>query len=165
MIVDSTVADEIPSPSSSPSPPKQQKGIWTCMMSFMTPTSAGCTLEMVFALDLSLTDAEGCQPSRDTRPNEKCLVLPTKVVYLRQRASLSMRPSMVEALWKPDLQGNWAEGYSQYNRIPLIIWPSTLQVWYYHAPHMTAFFMLLYAIYCLITAPVSTRPKDSNTLT
>ena len=25
--------------------------------------------------------------------------------------------------------------------------------------------MLLYAIYCLITAPVSTRPKDSNTLT
>ena len=104
IIIDSTVADEIPSPSSSPFPPKQQKGIWTCMMSFMTPTSAGCTLEMVFALDLSLTDAEGCQPSRDTRPNEKCLVLPTKVVYLRQRASLSMRPSMVEALWKPEIE-------------------------------------------------------------
>ena len=76
------------------------------------------------------------------------------------RASLSMRPSMVEALWKPDLQGSWAEGYSQYNRIPLRIWPSTLQMWYYHT-----FLMLLYAIYCLITAPVSTRPKDSNTLT
>ena len=76
------------------------------MTSFMTPTSAGCTLEMVFALDLSLTDAEGCQPCRDTRPSEKYLVLPTKVVYLRQRASLSMRRSMVEALWKPDLQGN-----------------------------------------------------------
>jgi len=80
MIVDSTVADEIPSPSSSPSPPKQQKGIYTCMMSFMTPTSAGCTLEMVLALDLSLTDAEGCQPCRDTRPSENYLVLPTKVV-------------------------------------------------------------------------------------
>ena len=79
------------------------------------------------------------------------------------RASLSMRPSMVEALWKPDFQGNRAEGYSQYNRIPLRIWPSTPQVCYYHAPHMTAFLTLLYAIYCLITAPVSTRPKDSNT--
>jgi len=75
------------------------------------------------------------------------------------------RRSMVEALWKPDLQGNWAEGYPQYNRIPLRIWPSTPQVWYYHAPYMIAFLMLLYAIYCLITAPVSTRPKDSNTLT
>jgi len=50
------------------------------MMSFMMPTNAGCTLEMVLALDLSLTDAEGCQPRRDTRPSEKYLVLPTKVV-------------------------------------------------------------------------------------
>jgi len=50
------------------------------MMSFMTPTSAGCTLEMVLALDLSLTDAEGCQPCRDTRPSEKYLLLQTKVV-------------------------------------------------------------------------------------
>ena len=49
-------------------------------MSFMTPTSAGCTLEMVLVLDLSLTDAEGCQPCRDIRPSEKYLVLPTKVV-------------------------------------------------------------------------------------
>jgi len=73
MIVDSTVADEILFPSSSPSPQKQQKGIWTCMMSFMTSTSAGCTLEMVLALDLSLTDAEGRQPCRGTRPSEKCL--------------------------------------------------------------------------------------------
>jgi len=68
---------------------------------------------------------------------------------------------MVEALWEPDLQGNWAEGYSQYNRITLIIWPPTLQVWYHHAPHVTAFLMLLYAIYRLRTAPVSTRPKDA----
>jgi len=33
------------------------------------------------------------------------------------RAFLSMRPSIVEALWKPDLQGNWTEGYSQYSTI------------------------------------------------
>ena len=81
--------------------------------------------------------------------------------WMAARVSLSMRPSMVEALWKPDLQGIRAEGYSQYYRIPLRIWPSTLQVCYYHAPRMTAFLMLLYAIYCLMTAPVSTLPKDT----
>ena len=37
--------------------------------------------------------------------------------------------------------------------------------WYGHSIRFHAFLMLLYAIYCLITAPVSTRPKDSNTLT
>ena len=61
------------------------------------------------------------------------------------RASLSMRPSIVEALWKPDLQGNWIEGYLQYNTITPRLWPSTLKMWYYHVPHMTTFLILLYA--------------------
>jgi len=63
MIADSIIAGEIPSPSSSPALSKRQKGIWTCMMSVMAPTSAGCTLgmEIDLALDLSLIDVEGCQ--------------------------------------------------------------------------------------------------------
>jgi len=67
----------------------------------MTPTSAGCTLEMVLALDLSLTDAEGCQPSRDTRPSEKYLVLPTKVVLDGGKSLLVYET----------LNGNYGRGY------------------------------------------------------
>ena len=72
MIADITVAGEIPSPSSSPALSKQQKGIWTCMMSVMAPTSAGCTLgmEIDLALDLSLIDVEGRQFCWNTRLSE-----------------------------------------------------------------------------------------------
>ena len=118
MIVDSTVADEIPSPSSSPSPPKKQKGIWTCMMSFHDAEK--CWLHT----------SNGPCPRSQSHLCWRIQTLPrhsTKqefgALYSRQRlrmgarASLSMRPSMVEALWKPYLQGNWAEGYSQYSTI------------------------------------------------
>jgi len=142
-------------------PPKQKKGIWTRVMSFITPTSAGCTLEMVPALDLSLMTLKDANPPETLDQARSTLNSQQRSSWMAARASLFMRPSMVEALWKLDLQGNWAEGYSQYDRIPLRIWPSTPQVWYYHAPHMTAFLMLPYAIYCLRTAPVNTCTKDT----
>ena len=70
MIVDSTIFRWYTSPSSLYAPLKEQKGIWTCMIGVMTPTSAGCTPQMTLALDLSLVDVEGCQPCRNTRPGE-----------------------------------------------------------------------------------------------
>jgi len=44
MTVDSTVAYQIPLP-------KPKKGIWTCMVSVMVTTSAGCTPEMALCFD------------------------------------------------------------------------------------------------------------------
>ena len=156
MIIDSTVTGEIPSPSSSIAPPKQQKGIWTCMMSAWCRQVLAAHLKWSFpsiSVSLTLKDANPAETLGQTR--FRCLGLLTKVVLVEDGGksffvyeTLDSRGAM-EAGFARKL--NWGLFAVQHN------WSSTLKMWYYHASHMTALLTLLYAIYCLITAPVSTR--------